>query len=77
MIRDLTREEATSIRREFNKWGIFNCLIDKVFALKESDDNSKSIFMIPLRLQKLMFYPYSCYGGSYIGSIKKKNLFLP
>jgi ribosome biogenesis protein Nip4 len=76
MIRDLTREETTSIRREFNKWGIFNCLIDKVFTLKESDDNSKSIFIIPLRLKKLMFYPYSCYGGLYIGSIKKKK-FIP
>jgi 60S ribosome subunit biogenesis protein NIP7 len=76
MIRDLTREETTSIRREFNKWGIFNCLIDKVFTVKESDDNSKSIFIIPLRLKKLMFYPYSCYGGSYIGSIQKKK-FIP
>ena len=34
MIRELTREEKTIIRREFNKWGIFNCLKDKVFVTK-------------------------------------------
>ncbi|HKO41246.1 MAG TPA: hypothetical protein VJU85_08295 [Nitrososphaeraceae archaeon] len=76
MIRELTREETTSIRREFNKWGIFNFLVDQVFALKESEDNIKSIFLLPLRLKKLMFYPCSCYGGLYIGNIKKKN-FIP
>ena len=76
MIRELTREETTSIRREFNKWGIFKCLIDKVFVLRESEDNIKSIFLIPLALKKLMFYPCSCYGGLYIGNIQKKK-FIP
>jgi 60S ribosome subunit biogenesis protein NIP7 len=76
MIRELTREEKTIIRREFNKWGIFNYLKDKVFALKECEDNVKCIFIIPLVLKKLVFYPYSCYGGLQIGKIKKKK-FIP
>ncbi|MDW3612501.1 MAG: hypothetical protein QOK90_10270, partial [Nitrososphaeraceae archaeon] len=55
MIREVTREETTIIRREFNKWGIFNYLNDKVFALKECKDSVKSIFIIPLVLKKLIF----------------------
>ena len=76
MIRELTREETTSIRREFNKWGIFNFLVDKVFALKECKDSVKSIFIIPLVLKKLIFNPYSCYGGLQIGTLQKKK-FIP
>ena len=52
MIREVTREETTIIRREFNKWGIFNYLKDKVFALKEFEDNVKCIFIIP-RFKKI------------------------
>ena len=76
MLRLLTRQEKTIILREFNKWGIFNYLKDKVFALKECEDNVKCIFIIPLGLKKLIFYPYSCYGGLQIGKIKKKK-FIP
>lgn len=76
MIREVTREETTIIRREFNKWGIFNYLNDKVFALKECKNSVKSIFIIPLILKKLIFNPYSCYGGLQIGTFQKKK-FIP
>ena len=76
MIREVTREETTIIRKEFNKWGIFNYLNDKVFALKECKDSVKSIFIIPLVLKKLIFNPYSCYGGLQIGTVQKKK-FIP
>ena len=75
MIREVTREETTIIRREFNKWGIFNYLNDKVFALKECKDSVKSIFIITLVLKKLIFNPYSCYGGLQIGTLQKKKFY--
>ena len=76
MIRELTREENTIIRREFNKWGIFNFIKDKVFALNEYEDNVKCIFIIPSALKKLIYYPYSSYGGLQVGNIQKKK-FIP
>jgi 60S ribosome subunit biogenesis protein NIP7 len=76
MIRELTREENTIIRREFNKWGIFNFIKDKVFVLNEYEENVKCIFIIPSALKKLIFYPYSFYGGLQVGKIQKKK-FIP
>ena len=76
MIRELTREENTIIRREFNKWGIFNYIQDKVFVIKESQKNNKELFVIPLILKNFIYCPYSCYGGLQIGMLQKKK-FLP
>ena len=45
-------------------------------SLNEYEDNVKCIFIIPLVLKKLIFYPYSFYGGLQIGNIQKKK-FIP
>jgi 60S ribosome subunit biogenesis protein NIP7 len=76
MFRELTREENTIIRREFDKWGIFNYIQDKVFIIKESQKNNKELFVIPLILKNFIYCPYSCYGGLQIGILQKKK-FLP
>jgi 60S ribosome subunit biogenesis protein NIP7 len=76
MFRDLTRQENTLIRREFNRWGIYNYIQDKVFVIKESQNNNNELFVIPLILKDFIYCPYSCYGGVQIGILQKKN-FLP
>ncbi len=76
MFRELTREENTIIRREFDKWGIFNYIQDKVFIIKESQKNNKELFVIPLILKNFIYCPYSYYGGLQIGILQKKK-FLP
>ena len=76
MFRDLTRQEHTIIHREFNRWGIYNYIQDKVFVINESQNNTKEVFVIPLILKDFIYCPYSCYGGLHIGLLQKKN-FLP
>lgn len=76
MFRELTREENTIIRREFNRWGIFNYIQDKIFVIKESQNNNKELFVIPLILENFIYCRYSCYGGLPIGILQKKK-FLP
>ena len=76
MFRILTRQEKTIILREFNKWGIFNYLQDKVLAVKECENSIKYLFLIPSVLENLIFYPCTCYGGLPIGNLHKKK-FLP
>ena len=76
MFRILTRQEKTIILREFNKWGIFNYLQDKILAVKECENSIKYLFLIPSVLEKFIFYPCTCFGGLPIGNLHKKK-FLP
>lgn len=76
MFRDLTRQENTIIRREFNRWGIYNYIQDKVFVINERQNNTKELFVIPLVLKDFIYCPDSCYGGLRIGVLQNKN-FLP
>ena len=57
MFRILTRQEKTIILREFNKWGIFNYLQDKILAVKECENSIKYLFLIPSVLENFIFYP--------------------
>lgn len=76
VFREPTREENTIIRREFNRWGIFNYIKEKIFVIKDSQNNNKELFVIPLNLKNFIYCPYSCYGGLPIGILQKKK-FLP
>ena len=76
MFRVSTREENTIIRKEFNRWGIFNYIKDKIFVIKESRNNDKELFVIPFNLKNFIYSSYSCYAGLPIGILKKKK-FLP
>lgn len=76
VFREPTREENTIIRREFNRWGIFNYIKDKIFVIKDSQNNNKELFVIPLNLKNFIYCSYSCYGGLPIGILQKKK-FLP
>ena len=76
MLRELTRQEKTVILREFNRWGIFNYLHDKIFTVEDADKNLKCLFIIPLVLKSLIFFPHTCSGGLPIGKLQKKK-FLP
>ena len=40
MFRELTKQETTIIRREFNKWGIYNYIHDKEFVIKANQSNN-------------------------------------
>ncbi len=77
VFREPTREENTIIRREFNRWGIFNYIKDKIFVIKDSqNNNNKELFVIPLNLKNFIYFPHSYYGGLPIGILQKKK-FLP
>lgn len=76
VFREPTREENTIMRREFNRWGIFNYIKEKIFVIKDSQNNNKELFVIPLNLKNFIYCPYSCYGGLPIGILQKKK-FLP
>jgi 60S ribosome subunit biogenesis protein NIP7 len=76
MFRELTRQETTIIRREFNRWGIYGYIKDKIFIIKENKTNTKELFIITLPLKDFIFFPQSFYGGLQVGFLKKK-LFLP
>jgi 60S ribosome subunit biogenesis protein NIP7 len=76
MFRISTRQEKTIILREFNKWGIFNYLQDKLLAVKECENSIKYLFLIPSVLENFIFYPCTCCGGLPIGNLHKKK-FLP
>ena len=77
MFRELTRQENTIVQREFNRWGIYNYILGKVvIVIKESQNNNKELFVIPLILKDFIYSPYSCYGGLQIGVLRKKK-FLP
>ena len=76
MFRILTMQEKTIILREFNKWGIFNYLQDKILAVKECENSIKYLFLIPSVLEKFIFYPCTYFGGLSIGNLHKKK-FLP
>ena len=76
MFRILTRQEKTIIFREFNKWGIFNYLQDKLLTLKECENSIKYLYLIPSILENFIFYPGTYCGGLPIGNLHKKK-FLP
>lgn len=76
MFRILTRQEKTIILREFNKWGIFNYLQDKLLTVKECENSIKYLYLIPSLLENFIFYPGTYCGGLPIGNLHKKK-FLP
>jgi 60S ribosome subunit biogenesis protein NIP7 len=76
MFRELTRQETTIIRREFNRWGIYGFIKDKIFTIKENKNNINELFIIPVLLKDFIFFPQSIYGGLQLGFLKRK-LFLP
>ena len=76
MFRELTKQETTIIRREFNKWGLYNYIHDKEFVIKANQsNNNKDLFIIPIDLKDFIYYPYCCYGGLQIGVLKNKKFF--
>ena len=75
MFRILTRQEKTIILREFNKWGIFNYLQDKLLTLKECENSIKYLYLIPSILENFIFYPGTYCGGLPIGNLHKKKFF--
>jgi 60S ribosome subunit biogenesis protein NIP7 len=75
IIRELTRQENTIIQREFNRWGIFEYIHDKLFVIKE-EQNKNELFIFPLILKEFIYNQYNCYGGLQIGLFKKKK-FIP
>ena len=76
MFRELTRQETTIVRREFNRWGIYEYINDKKFVIKENKTIKKELFIIPLPLKDFIFFSQSFYGGLQMGFLKKK-IFLP
>ena len=76
MFRKLTRQETTIVRREFNRWGIYEYIKDKNLVIKENKTNKKELFIIPLPLNDFIFSSQSFYGGLQMGFLKKK-IFLP
>jgi 60S ribosome subunit biogenesis protein NIP7 len=76
MYRKTTREELTTLKRAFDRWGIFDYFKDKVVLIKE-EENSKmrEVYLLPIGLELMVINSQPSYGGLMVGEIKKN--FLP
>ena len=76
MYRKTTREELTTLKRAFDRWGIFDYIKDKVVLIKE-EENSKmrEVYLLPIGLELMVINSQPSYGGLMVGEIKKN--FLP
>ncbi len=80
MLRKLSKLELTKIKREFNKWGVFEFFSDRVLLIKDNDYNGNNndirgkneIYFLSNDLQKIISNipdPYN--AGLSIGILKK------
>ena len=76
MYRKTTRQELTTLKRAFDRWGIFDYFKDKAVLIRE-EKNSKirEVYLLPIGLELMVINSQPYYGGLMVGEIKKK--FLP
>ncbi|HET7344479.1 MAG TPA: PUA domain-containing protein [Nitrososphaeraceae archaeon] len=76
MYRKTTRQELTTLKRAFDRWGIFDYFKDKAVLIKE-EKNSKirEVYLLPIGLELMVINSQPSYGGLMVGEIKKN--FLP
>jgi 60S ribosome subunit biogenesis protein NIP7 len=73
VIRRPSREELTSIRRSFDRWGIFEIMKDRSFLINEDKfHKKKEVCMLSKASEKIVLDLQPNYVGLIIGNFKKK-----
>jgi ribosome biogenesis protein Nip4 len=78
--REPTRQELTVLRRSFDRWGIFDCVLDKEILINEKKMNgskTKEVYLTTKDNFKMILQSVSLYHiGMLIGHLKRRN-FVP
>jgi len=73
MYRLLTRQELTTMKRAFNKWGVFDFFKDKSILIKETKNcNIREVYFLSNEIEKIALLEQPSYAGLMIGQLKKQ-----
>jgi 60S ribosome subunit biogenesis protein NIP7 len=75
MFRKACRQELTILRRAFNKWGVFDFLVEKSILIKEERRKTRKVCLLSCELEVIILSRQPDYAGLKIGELKKN--FLP
>ena len=76
MYRLLTRQELTTMKRAFNKWGVFDFFKDKSILIKETKNcNIREVYFLSNEIEKIALLEQPSYAGLMIGQLKKQFAF--
>jgi 60S ribosome subunit biogenesis protein NIP7 len=73
MHRLLTRKELTTMKRAFDKWGVFDFFKDKSILVKEIENyNIREVYFLSNEIEKIALLEQPSYAGLMIGQLKKQ-----
>lgn len=73
MYRILTRKELTTLKRAFDKWGVFDFFKDKSVLIKEIENcNIREVYFLSSEIEKIVLLRQPLYAGLMIGQLKKQ-----
>jgi 60S ribosome subunit biogenesis protein NIP7 len=73
MYRLLTRKELTTMKRAFDKWGVFDFFKDKSILIKEIENyNIREVYFLSNEIEKIALLEQPSYAGLMIGQLKKQ-----
>ena len=72
MYRKPTRQELTTLKRAFDKWGVFEFFKDKSILIKEIKTlNIREVHFLSNEIEKIALLEQPSYAGLMIGELKK------
>jgi 60S ribosome subunit biogenesis protein NIP7 len=73
MYRLLTRQELTTMKRAFDKWGVFDFFKDKSILINEIKNcNIREVYFLSNEIEKIALLEQPSYAGLMIGQLKKQ-----
>jgi 60S ribosome subunit biogenesis protein NIP7 len=73
MYRILTRKELTTLKRAFDKWGVFDFFKDKFVLIKEIKNcNIREVYFLSSEIEKIVLLKQPLHAGLMIGQLKKQ-----
>lgn len=73
MYRTLTRKELTTLKRAFDKWGVFDFFKDKFVLIKEIKNcNIREVYFLSSEIEKIVLLKQPLHAGLMIGQLKKQ-----
>ena len=73
MYRKLTRQELTTLKRAFDKWGVFDFFKDRSILINEIKTfNIREVHFLSNEMEKIALWKQPSYAGLLIGELKKK-----
>jgi hypothetical protein len=74
MYRKPCKKELTVLKREFNKWGIFDFVSDKAIVINDHGLNkAKEVHLLSTQLEMFTSRRKPFYSGLKIGELKKNS----